>query len=597
MQAKSAGTPFPLGVYLGNPDNSSKTNEATFDTNYNNFVTLMGAAPQFLVTYVDYNQQVSQWVSNSQWAASSFAQSPGAKSTTPVIGLPMASNAAGSATPDQQFQAFASGQYDSVIKGIVQAWAQQGFKNLIFRPGWEMNLQGPTYAGSTAQSQADWVSAFQHIYTALHQAAAASGVNVQVVWNPNTTNYDTSATTTRLYPGDSYVDIVGADSYADIHPYSDSSPTPTYHDWDTGKEDTTVAQFIADPINRAHYWSYPAATEWSNDSSGGHNLSLNTLIGFAEQHGKPFALPETGAGSSNSGTDVSDDAAYPQWLAAQLNAAQAAGEKISFVDLWDSNGGSNYEFANPSDNKPQEAAAWAKNFGAAQGNTPTTGADTLDLHVSEDAWQGDAQFTVTVDGTRAGGTYTATASHAAGATQDLSITGSWGAGPHTVGIAFINDAYGGSYTQDRNLYLDQATYDGAGAIGAPAALMRNGTANLTVPAAGPTTAITLRLAEDAWKGDALYAVAIDGKTYVQNATVIAPNAQNQSQAVTLQAALTAGSHDVAVSFLNDAWGGTAATDRNLYVKEIDVAGKAATGSSAALLGDGTTHFQIVVPSS
>jgi len=28
-------------------------------------------------------------------------------------------------------------------------------------------------------------------------------------------------------------------------------------------------------------------------------------------------------------------------------------------------------------------------------------------------------------------------------------------------------------------------------------------------------------------------------------------------------AMAAGTHDVAVSFLNDAWGGTAATDRNL----------------------------------
>jgi len=104
-----------------------------------------------------------------------------------------------------------------------------------FRPGWEMNLQGPTYAGDSAQSQADWVKAFQHIYTVLHQAAAVDGVNVQLMWNPGATNYSNAEATTNLYPGDSYVDAIGADVYSDTYPFTDSNGvTPTYHDWDTG---------------------------------------------------------------------------------------------------------------------------------------------------------------------------------------------------------------------------------------------------------------------------------------------------------------------------------------------------------------------------
>ena len=50
-----------------------------------------------------------------------------------------------------------------------------------------------------------------------------------------------------------------------------------------------------------------------------------------------------------------------------------------------------------------------------------SGADTLDLQVNEDAWNGDAQFTVAVDGQQIGGTLTALASHAAGATQDFLV--------------------------------------------------------------------------------------------------------------------------------------------------------------------------------
>jgi beta-mannanase len=604
MANATSSTPFPLGAYLGNPDNSNAANEATFESLYQSFTGAMGTAPSFFDTYVDQTQSISDWVGNSDWAASSAADSADAKTMTPVIALPMSSSASGSLTPDQSYQAFASGQYDSVLQGIVQAWASSGFTNLVFRPGWEMNIQGPTYAGSDAQSQADWVSAFQHIYTVLHQAAAADGVNVQVVWNPSVTNYTDASATTALYPGNNFVDVIGADAYSDIHPYSDGGATPTYHDWDTGQEDTSVSQFIADPVNRDHYWSDPAATEWSNDSSGGHSQSLDSLIQFAEQQGKPFAIPETGAGNSNAGTDVADDAAYPQWLAAQLTAAQAAGEPIDFVNLWDSNGGGNYQFSYASDGKPAESAAWAQYFGATQSVTPpadpppvsTAGPDTLDLQVSEDAWQGDAQFTVAVNGQTIGGTYTATAAHATGATQDVAITGNWGTGAQTVGITFINDAYGGSSTMDRNLYVDGVSYNGQSAPGTPVALMSNGTADFTTPAPTVPTALTINLAEDAWQGDAQYSIAIDGQTLVQDGTATASHALGQSQAINLTQALSPGTHDLAVSFLNDAYGGTAQTDRNLYVNSAAVNGSPVSGASAALMSTGTDHFQFVVPS-
>ncbi len=362
-----SSTPFPLGVYVDEPDPGNPSGEAQFEADYTSFVNLMGTTPSYINTYVDQTQPVSSWVSNASYQAWSNANSPDAKGLTPVIALPMSSSAVGSGTPDQQYQAFASGQYDSVLTGIVNAWAAQGFTSLVFRPGWEFNLPGPTYAGNSAQAQSDWVAAFQHIYTVLHQAGAADGVNINVVWNPGVTNYSNAEATTNMYPGNQYVDTIGADMYSDMYPYSDgtnASGQPQYHDWATGGEDTSVAQFISNSADQDHYWSYPAATEWSNNSSDGHSQSLDSLIRFAEQQGKPFAVPETGAGNSNAGTDVQDDAAFPQWLSQQLTTAQSNGEPIDFVDLWDSNGGGNYQFSYASDGKPQEAAAWAQYFGA-----------------------------------------------------------------------------------------------------------------------------------------------------------------------------------------------------------------------------------------
>ena len=95
-------------------------------------------------------------------------------------------------------------------------------------------------------------------------------------------------------------------------------------------------------------------------------------------------------------------------------------------------------------------------------STPVTtgsGPDTLALQVSEDAWNGNAQFTVSVDGTQIGGIQTTTASHAAGQTQTFNVLGTFAAGSHTATVNFLNDAYGGSPTTDRNLYVTGATID------------------------------------------------------------------------------------------------------------------------------------------
>jgi len=90
-----------------------------------------------------------------------------------------------------------------------------------------------------------------------------------------------------------------------------------------------------------------------------------------------------------------------------------------------------------------------------------SGADVLVLKISQDAWQGAAQYTVSVDGVQVGGTFTASASHAAGQSDTLTLRGNWGAGSHTVTVNFLNDAWDGAAGADRNLYLDGVSFNGA----------------------------------------------------------------------------------------------------------------------------------------
>ena len=86
--------------------------------------------------------------------------------------------------------------------------------------------------------------------------------------------------------------------------------------------------------------------------------------------------------------------------------------------------------------------------------TTGTGPDSLVLKISEHAYAngdgssdaaGDATFTVAIDGKQQGGTFTAGASHAAGADQTFSFDGYFGPGSHTVTVTFLNDAWGGQH--------------------------------------------------------------------------------------------------------------------------------------------------------
>ena len=250
-----------------------------------------------------------------------------------------------------------------------------------------------------------------------------------------------------------------------------------------------------------------------------------------------------------------------------------------------------------------------------------TGSDTLDLKISEDAWQGNALFTIAVDGVRVGGTFTALASHAAGQDEDFLIAGSFAPGPHQVSVDFLNDAWGGSAATDRNLYVDSIIFDGSVDQGVSLALHNSGTqsATFTKPAVASTNfpasiivgsgsqTLDLAMSEDAWQGDAQFTVQVDGVQVGGTLTAQASEALGQSQDFLVEGNWTAGMHAVTVTFLNDAWGGSAATDRNLYLDQISTngvvqlgdaaqnhAGGLSVGTAAALDLDGSATMETAI---
>jgi hypothetical protein len=137
-----------------------------------------------------------------------------------------------------------------------------------------------------------------------------------------------------------------------------------------------------------------------------------------------------------------------------------------------------------------------------------SGSDTLVLNMAEDAYQGDAQFTVSVDGNQIGGTQTTTAFVDQGQQQEFDVHGNFGGGDHTVSVNFLNDQIGAFYpdgtpglppgqwaddTTDRNLYvMGMSLNGGAPASGTPWELSSSGSFSWNVgsgsnPSAGAGT--------------------------------------------------------------------------------------------------------------
>ena len=305
-----------LGAYVGFPDSGNSSTTATTNSLLKEFTTAMGQAPTVETTYVDATLPVSSWVSQNLWIVNSWKSDPTfSNGVTPDLGLPMAQNGDSAV---QDFQAIASGAWDSVYNQIFQAWADAGYKNFYIRPGWEMN--GNWFNWSvTSSNAANFVTAFQHIATLAHNF---SGATIKVVWNPNVGNLSNAAMAS-YYPGDAYVDDIGLDI----------AGAPTNYD--------------ASPQDK---------------SIGANDVEMNSIVAFAQQHGKTFVLPEVSGGAG--------DTAFPTNLANELVALH---EPVGFAGIWDVNfNGENVQWSS----NAASAQAWNNAYQtingiAASAPTPT----------------------------------------------------------------------------------------------------------------------------------------------------------------------------------------------------------------------------------
>jgi hypothetical protein len=92
------------------------------------------------------------------------------------------------------------------------------------------------------------------------------------------------------------------------------------------------------------------------------------------------------------------------------------------------------------------------NATATKSITTTAASDSVVLHVRNTLCNGESNLRVTIDGTVAG-----TTTGSSSAYRDVTFTGSWPAGAHSVSILHQNDAWQQGVC-DRNYYLDKVTF-------------------------------------------------------------------------------------------------------------------------------------------
>ncbi len=251
------------------------------------------------------------------------------------------------------------------------------------------------------------------------------------------------------------------------------------------------------------------------------------------------------------------------------------------------------------------------------GPTIGNGPDTLSIAVSQDAWLGSAQFIVDVNGSQIGAIQTVDPSvrHNAGGSEIYLLKGNFASitGSDKVSIKFINDAYGGSPTKDRNLYVNSVSLDGVPSPTPATSLLRDGASNFTVAApipsgpinligpatgSGPDTA-SITVSQDAWQGSAQFVVDVNGTQIGGVQTVDASVLHNASGTETYSVmgnfSNISGSDKISVSFINDAYGGSPSKDRNLYVDKVSLDGIASPTPATPLWSNGTANFTVAAP--
>jgi len=210
-----------------------------------------------------------------------------------VLGVPMF---AGSDSPPDTLASGAAGTYNSDFATLAQTLVAAGQGHAILRLGQEPTGNWNTWRITDATDAANYAEFFRQIVTSMR---TVPGQAFKFIWeaaNPQYGSYPGAYTADEAYPGDAYVDYVGADTY-------DQS-------WSGGcglafNNTTTAAQ---------------GQCSWDDTLLP----ALTTVAAYAAAHGKPVVFPEWGLAIRGDGHGMGDDPAFIDLMAAWMASHDVA---------------------------------------------------------------------------------------------------------------------------------------------------------------------------------------------------------------------------------------------------------------------------------
>ena len=200
----------------------------------------------------------------------------------------------------------------------------------------------------------------------------------------------------------------------------------------------------------------------SGDAYRGDARFTVTVDG-AQVGGTLAATASHAEGFSQNFTIAGDFAAGPHSVAVQfvndLQGASPGEDRNLYVDGMSFNG-----------EEVGRLVALSANGAALLSTGPVSSLTPITVNLSEDAWKGDAQAFIAIDGQVQNGVQVITASHVAGQTQAMRFLLDLAPGPHTASVTFLNAATDPDPAANRNLYVDSIDIAGQHYASAAAAL-------------------------------------------------------------------------------------------------------------------------------
>jgi hypothetical protein len=178
------------------------------------FETWLGRPVRYMVDNGDQTHDWRELVASVNWMAQQWAPTR----WTPYVGVPMLPEA-----HRGKLAAGADGAFDHHFAEIGRSLVRQGLHNADVRIGWEMN--GDWQPWTAKPDPEAWKRFYRRAVDAMRQA---KGQAFRFDWC--VASGDMGMNPEAAYPGDAWVDVIGADIYCESAPWLPADPAKKFTD-------------------------------------------------------------------------------------------------------------------------------------------------------------------------------------------------------------------------------------------------------------------------------------------------------------------------------------------------------------------------------